>query len=101
MRGTYRSRFTPERKTLYVANVPAVSQDVRMVSPWVQPRLTGNNEAIKGKADIPDHIEPPNPDDIRECLGRVDSRLADFIGRLAGKIIYGNMSICPFGQDLD
>lgn len=81
LRGTYRNRFTLERKTLYVANVPAVSQDVRMGSPWVQPRLTGNDETMKGKADVPDHIKPPSPDDIREHLGRVDSRLADFIGR--------------------
>ncbi|KAI7786792.1 hypothetical protein LA080_002262 [Diaporthe eres] len=69
LRGKHRNKFTSDRKALYVADIPAVARDVQMVSQWAQPEFPGNDEATKGKADVPDHIKPPNPDDIREYLG--------------------------------
>lgn len=69
LRGKYRNKFTPDRKTLYVAKVPAFCQDVQVVSQWAQPNLTGNDKATKAKANFPDNIKPPSLDDIREYLG--------------------------------
>ncbi|KAJ0119199.1 hypothetical protein J7T55_013436 [Diaporthe amygdali] len=69
LRGNYRNKFTPDRKTLYVADVPAVSQDVDMVNQWTQNSLVGKHAAVKGKADALDNLKPPNPDDIRDYLG--------------------------------
>lgn len=40
-----------------------------MVSQWAQPEFASNDKATKGKTNVPDHIKPPNPDDIREYLG--------------------------------
>ena len=41
LRGKHRNKFTPDRRTLYVASVPAVSKEVRMVSQWAQPSQQG------------------------------------------------------------
>lgn len=40
-----------------------------MVSHWAQPILAGKDKATKGKVNVPDHIKPPDSDDIREYLG--------------------------------
>lgn len=40
-----------------------------MVSQWAQPELAGDDGATKGKAAVPDQLNPPNPDDVREYLG--------------------------------
>lgn len=69
LREKHRNKFTPERKTLYVANVPGVSQDVQTASQWAEPEKRVNGEAKKGKVDLPDHIKPPNADELREYLG--------------------------------
>ncbi|KAI3397903.1 hypothetical protein diail_10072 [Diaporthe ilicicola] len=69
LRGTHRNKFTSDRKTLYVAEVPAVSKTVQMVSRWAQHNLVGKNATMKGKADGLDGLKPPNLDDIEEYLG--------------------------------
>lgn len=52
-----------------MANVPAVSKEVHMVSQWVQPGAEGDGEATRVKTHVSGHLKPPNPDDIREYLG--------------------------------
>lgn len=68
LRSKHRNKFTPDRKTLYVANVPAICQDVRMVEEWARPKPVGVRGSKKEKAVVPDDLTPPNPDDIRDYL---------------------------------
>ncbi|KAG8168513.1 hypothetical protein KVR01_001262 [Diaporthe batatas] len=68
LRGKHRNKFTPARKTLYVASVPTFSQDAAMMEDWTRPKLEGVKGANKARASAPDHLAPPNPDDIREYL---------------------------------
>lgn len=67
-RDKHRNNFTPGRKTLYVADVPAFSQDVATVEDWTRPSLAGARGANKAKAVAPDHLTPPNPDEVKQYL---------------------------------
>lgn len=68
LRGKHRNKFTPNRKTLYVANIPAVSKDVSIVDQWAQPELENTSKASKGKANVSERLKPPNPDNVRDYL---------------------------------
>jgi archaemetzincin len=39
-----------------------------MAEQWAQPELAGKSKTPKGKANVPDRLKPPSPDDIREYL---------------------------------
>ncbi|POS78680.1 hypothetical protein DHEL01_v202923 [Diaporthe helianthi] len=68
LRGKHRNKFTADRKTLYVADVPAFSQDVPTTEGWARPNLVGPKGVKKAKAIDPDHLTRPNQDDIMEYV---------------------------------
>ncbi|KDN65041.1 hypothetical protein CSUB01_11394 [Colletotrichum sublineola] len=63
-KGRWRNPIKPERKTLYVADVPAIGEDVAFMAAWASPDLSGANTPPVAAA----RLEHPEVEDVRGYL---------------------------------
>ncbi|KZL74540.1 hypothetical protein CI238_11399 [Colletotrichum incanum] len=57
--GHWRNPITPERKTLYVAGVPAIDESAAFMGEWASPDLSGVKPPV-----VPDRLEHPKVEDV-------------------------------------
>ncbi|KAK1977760.1 hypothetical protein LZ30DRAFT_600587 [Colletotrichum cereale] len=60
-KGRWRNPIEPERKTLYVADVPSIGEDAAFMAAWDSPDLSG----AKAPSAALDSLEHPEAEDVR------------------------------------